>query len=328
MDADRLLRLLGHQAKDPSVERAFVQLRTQRRPQLDPEDPDVTRDWVLVRRKGVELGFVDELFFQHREKWKRRRKDVPLLLCQIYFYTERDDIADFTETLPFGLRWSDSRTEARRKLMAFESSRRSYIKDAWDPAGYRMTLDYKKGGKGIDSIVCQLEPKPWPEKGRVQPALRIADWISFLGLPAASRALRERLRPLNLAERIAEGDDEYEVDFRYECGLELYFIEAKELKLLRRPVVTKRTELVFASVTFLRSRELDARQWTGELPNGLSFDDTQETMREKMGRPPNKVDDDTFSGLSLWNYPAFSVEVTYDNIQNHLLRIAIMAPGF
>src|SRR3972149_4368906 len=123
MNAEQLIALLGNHADDTAVESAFVELRTQRRPELDPEDRDSMRDWVLIRRKGVELGFVDEVFYQAGEARRRRRKGVPLILSQVYFYTARDDIANFSGDLPLGLKWSDNRDQVRRKLVQYESTR-------------------------------------------------------------------------------------------------------------------------------------------------------------------------------------------------------------
>jgi hypothetical protein len=328
MDSDQLLALLGRRADDPSVETVFGSLGTRRRPELDPLDRDSLRDWVLVRRQGVELGFADEVYLQAEEKWRRRRPGVPLILVQVYFYTRFDDIEDFTGRLPLDLKWSDTRDQARRKLLQFEKARRSYLKDTWDIPGYRMTLDYKNGGSSIDSIVCQIGLKPWPESGRLQPAVRVADWLSLFGLPATSSTLHQKLQPLDLRKWLQQGGDENEIDFTYECGLQLYFIDSKRLSLAQQQAVVKGTDLVLGAVQFFRSRELDARQWNGELPLGLSFDDSQETMVGKVGRPPDHRRDDRFSGAALWHFPEFSVEVLYNNIDNHLLRITLMAPGF
>jgi hypothetical protein len=310
------------------VEATFVQLQTLRRPELDSEDRDSLRDWVLVRRKGVELGFVDAVFFEAGERWRRRRKGVPLILSQVYFYTKRDDIDTFTGKLPFKLDWSDTREQVQKKLQAYESTRRSYLKDVWDVPGYRMTVDYKEDRQSMDSIVCQILAKPWPEDGRLQPSLGVADWLLLFGLPVASPHLRQRFRPLDLTRRLAESGDEYEADFLFECGLELYFVESGKLKLSKKPAPTHRTDLVLGAVSFFRSRELDARQWTGQLPFELSFDDTQAIALKKPGRPPDEQKDEQFSGYAVWHFPDFSLKVLYNNVENHLLRVTLMAPGF
>src|SRR5262249_16659376 len=185
---------------------------------------------------------------------------------------------------------------------------RSYLKDAWDVPGYRMTVDYKEEGSAMDSIICQLRIKPWPEAGRLQPNLRVADWLALFGQPATADVLRKKLQPLNLVERLKETEDPREVVFILECGLQLYFAESKGIKLIKRPAPVKSTDLVLAAVSFFRARELDARQWTGELPFRLSFDDSQPTMLTKVGPPPDKQKDDKFSGFALWDLPEFSLK--------------------
>ena len=140
MDANQLLALLGRRADDAAVEEVFVALRTRRRPELDPEDRDSIDDWVLVRKKGVELGFTDEAYFHVGEKWQRRRQGTGLLLHQVYFYNKHDDIADFAGSLPFGLTWSDTRKDVRRKLGKYNSTRRSYRTDTWELPEFRMIV--------------------------------------------------------------------------------------------------------------------------------------------------------------------------------------------
>ena len=319
--------LLGHHATDPDVESLLKKLQTKRRPELDSSDRDSLHDWILVRRKGIEFGFVDEVFFCAGEKFLRRRNGS-LLLFQVYFFTQRDDISTYQGRLPYDLIWSDNRKEVRRKLDHFEMARRSYLKDTWDVPGYRMTVDYKKGYGAIDSIVCQIPIKPWPEMGRLQVVLTVADWLSLLGLPITSSLLQQRLHPLDIGKRILDSDNDREVDFTFECGVQLYFTESQRLKQITRLPTVRKKDLVLGAIQFFRSRELDARQWTGELPFGLSFDDTQDTMVSKMGCAPDKQEDDYFSGIAVWHFNEYSVEVLYNNIENHLLRVMLMSSGF
>lgn len=328
MDGDPLVGLLGHVSSDTSVETALVEMRTRRRPELDPEDRDGFRDWVLIRRQGVELGFVDAAYYHAEERRRRRKKGTPLVLDQVYFYTERDDIEAFPGHLPMGLKWSDNRQRVRRMLNIYQANGRLYKKDVWDFPGYRMTVDYKEGDKAIDSIVCRLDLDPWPEEGRMQPTLSVSEWVSLFGMPATSPAVQERLLPLKLAKRMRDEDEEREVDFRYECGLELYFVESKQLKLKRRSSLTKPNALLFGAARFYRSRYLDARQYLGELPFELSFDDTQNTLFSKIGRTPDEQKDEKFEGYALWRFPDYSLHVLYSNMDNYLVQITLEAPGF
>lgn len=329
MDADRLLAVLGRLDNDSSVEAIFRELRTQRRPELSSDSRDTLLDWVPVRRQGVELGFVDEAYFEATDRWKRRRPDSRLVLFQVYFYFHREEFEPFAGDLPFGLNWADGPKEVRRKLQKIESLRRSHVRDAWHLPEFWITVTYKKPGTGMDSVVCQLDLKPWAEPGRIQPAEMANDWLDLFGMPSTSAHLRQRLRPLDLVKRIDEGEDDEEVEFRFECGLELDFTPAKNLKGVYRTRAGKKpSTLVLGAVRFFRARDLDARQWTGDLPFALSFDDTQATMLAKLRREPDEQEDDDIDGYALWRFADFSLHVLYDNMKNQLLRVSIMAPGF
>lgn len=328
MDADQLIELLGRHANDRLVESAFNTLHTRRRPELDPLDRDALRDWVLVRRAGVELGFVDAVYFQAGDPLQRRRPGVPLILNQLYFYRDRDDIQPFQGRLPFALDWSDNRDQVRQKMQPWESSLRAYLTDVWDTPECRIVVAYRDQDRAIDNILCLIPIQDWPEDGRVQPQLTVADWSASFGLAVSSTLLRQRLAPLDLASAVAASDDPNELDFRQQCGLELYLSDPSELAHRAAPHGPQGPGEVLAAVQFLRTREFDARQWAGELPFGLSFDDTQQSLFAKVGQPPVEHEDDQFTGTARWHLSDFSLEVLYNNVENHLVRIMIMAPGY
>jgi hypothetical protein len=249
-----------------------------------------------------------------------------LRIWQIYFYTAREDVSDFTGKLPFELSWADTRESTRMKMKKYQDRLRPYAKDVWDVPNFRMIAEYKEEGT-LDNILCERFLHPWPEEGRRQPALTVADWMSLFGLPPASPVLRQKLAPLDLASRLEESEP-HEVEFLFECGIELYFTQARDLKLREPPVPTRKTDRVFAAVQFFRSREMDARQWTGPLPFGLSFDDTQVSLFKKMREKPVEQEDDKFSGYALWRFPEASLRVQYSNVENHILSVNLQAPGY
>lgn len=328
MDADAILTLLGRPSHDAAIENIFTELPTRRRPWLDPEAENEFRDWVLIRRRGIELGFIDEAYLLARDGGHRARKKASLVLFQVYFYTQRDDIASFAGNLPFSLRWNDSQDVVRRKLAPYDSRRRSYLKDVWDLPDYRLIVDYKKGGHAIDRVVCELVPAPWPEKGRRQPDLRALDFISLFGMPASSPILHQRLQPLDLLARMEEDEDDHAVDFLLDCGLTLSFTASKNLRLKKRTVLSKSDDMVLGAVRFLGQRELDAREWKGELPFHLSFHDSQQVILNKVGHPCTDRGDDYFQGFVEWQFPDYTLHVMYSNMANLAIRIMLTAPGF
>ena len=317
--------LLGKIATDREVESAFIECGTLTRPSLDEDDEDQHYDWVLVRRKGDELGFVDAAYF--RGEIKPLWRSEGLILNQLTFYSDtRGSVKAYEGKLPHGLSMHDTRATVREKLISCESTRRSYLTDRWDIENYRLIVAYKPNDAGVDSVHIKLPIWPYPQHAREQPTVAADEWLSLFGEPQNSETLQLNLTPLNIVERIEEDEDEREVSFTDACGITLYFEEARRIKLpaLR---LTDRT-LVFSAVKFFRARDQEARQYSGALPLGLDFNDSPETLLKKLGRKPDKHDDGSTTGRALWHFQQFSLQVLYSTLENHLFRIMLMAPGY
>jgi hypothetical protein len=276
MTASALLAFIGAQDVDGQdvdgrVDAALKTLGTVATPSLDEDDPDQHYDWVLIRKKGVELGFADAAYFAGRPRMLWRHEG--LILNQITFYSNtREGVSAFTGELPHGLAMTDSRASVRAKLAAFEGTRRSYLTDCWNIDNYRLIVAYRPQDSGLDSVHIKLPIAPLDDTLRRQPDLDIWAWPKLFGHAASSEALRTALAPLDVLGRIKEDDDEHEVDFIDECGLTLYFEKAGKLRDVASAGRSK--GLVFGAVKFYRARDLDARQYGGELPFGLTFDDS------------------------------------------------------
>jgi len=291
-------------------------------PALDEDDPDQHHDWILIRRRGLELGFADAAYFtgKPRDFWRSEG----LILNQLTFYSDtREGVRPYTGELPHGLLMTDSRTSVRAKLSAFEPSRRSYLTDRWDTERYRLIVAYRPDGQGLDSVHLKLNAAPLDDRQRRQPQVAADAWLQLFGLPAASPALRAALAPLDISVRIEEHEDDREVDFLEECGLSLYFEKASKLK-----TAAKSTGLAFGAVKFYRARDLEARQYTGGLPFGLHFDNSPETLVARVGAEPARRTDGKLTGRALWHFEHCSLQVLYSTIENHLFRVMLMAPGY
>lgn len=326
MDALDLMPLFHHRASSPEVEAALTGLGTLTRPALDEENPGQHYDWVLVRRRGMELGFVDRAYLEAEPEYRWGHEDN-LSLAQLTFYGAgaRDDVAGYAGALPHGLTFGDSRQTARQKLAAFDATRRSYHTDCWDCDAYRLVLAYRPDDAGIETVHLKLASTPWPEDGRAQPHVDASQWLGLFGEPVESPVLTHACAPLDLAAKIADDEDERELDFTRECGLELYFEDARNLRLAR-PVLG--SGLVFGGVKFYRARDREARQWAGPLPFDLAFEDTPDALLAKVPAPPAKHVDGRLTGHALWHLPALSLHVLYSTLENHLFRVTLMAPGY
>lgn len=291
-------------------------------PDLDEDEPDQHHDWILLPKRGLELGFVDAAYFagKPRDRWRSEG----LKFNQITFYSDtREGVRAYTGELPHGLSMTDSRAAVRAKLAAFEGSRRSYLTDCWDTERYRLIVAYRPGGQGLDSVHLKLSAAPLDERLRQQPQVAADAWLQLFGLPAASPALRQALAPLDITARIEEHEDDREVDFLAECGLSLYFEKAAKLK-----APANASGLVLGAVKFYRARDLEARQYGGELPFGLHFDDSPEALVHKLGAEPARRTDGKLTGRALWHFEHCSLQVLYSTIENHLFRIMLMAHGY
>lgn len=320
-----LIKLLGMSAADEPVLSALAALGTVATPALDKDEPDQHFDWILVRKKGVELGFADTAYFLGRPMALWRHDG--LMLNQLTFYSDsRNGVAAYSGELPHGLLMSDSRAIARGKMQSFEPSRHSYQTDRWNVGDYRVIVAYRAEGLGIDSVHLKLPIRPFDEKLRRQPTVPVHQWSRLFGHPAASKVLRDALTPLDLLERIKDGEDEREVEFLGECGMTLYFEHAERLGTAADFHDGHR--LVLGGVKFHRARDLESRQYTGELPFGLSFDDSPEQLNAKIGTEPVRRIDGRMTGRALWHLPSCSLQVLYSTIENDLFRVMLMAPGY
>jgi len=326
-----ILSLLGETATSEAMVQCFASLNTLKRPGIEPDDEreDAPHfDWVLVRRKGIELGFVDRAYFDAQAEYHWGDSEN-LILHQLTFFNAgvRDGVEVWQDTLPFGLEFVDTRLTVCGKLATYEAKHRSGIRECWDVGQHRLVVSSLPGDKGIATPHLKMPIKPWDESGREQPHLDIERWLALFGETADSELFSAGLAPLDVLERIEDGEDEREVSFLRECGIELYFERRSRLRLHAKPQTPGR-ELVFAAIKFFRARDREARQWTGELPLGLDFDQSIEQIIAALRVSPVRREDGETTGFALWHFPDFSLHVLYSAIDNNLLRITMMAPGY
>lgn len=305
MLADDIITLFGTPADTGQVTVLFSALNTLRRPRLPDDGQASYYDWVLVRRKGIELGFVDSEYqaANNRFRWGRGE----LLLCQAYFYSGFDDVQPFTGELPFGLTFADSRELARVKLAAYETTRHAYRSDTWDVEGYRLTVTYAGNGASIDRIACRMLAAPIPRQEAVT-CPEIGQLAKAFGFTTGSPEFLA-LWPEPLA------DDDYqaaredgEIDLTQTHGATLYFAKS-------------RSGPIFRSMTLHRNRDMESTGWAGELPQGLDFEDSPEILFQKISVAPVQQADSALTGHAVWHFDDYTLHVLYSNVDNRLLRV-------
>ena len=311
MDSADILSLFGISAADQKLAAVFACLNTLRRPALPDDDPYAYHDWVLVRRKGIELGFTDSEY-QHaadRFRWGHGK----LLLTQAYFYSGFDDIQPFTGTLPYGLAFADSRDIVRSRLAIFEPSRHSHLNDTWDVEDYRLSVTYADDGASIDRMVCRVPATAIPRKQQVGcPDLKAVTnaFGSTVTSPEFLALWQNGLSDKDY--RAAQEDGELDLSQTY--GTTPAFAPGG-------------SGPVFRSITLHRNRDMESVGWGGRLPENLDFDDSPEILFKKIAAQPIQQSDSTLTGHAVWHFDDYTLHVLYSNLDNRLLRVKLIAPG-
>lgn len=292
------------------------------RPELDADDPESVFDWIILNEIGLKIGFDDEAYLTAADESLRGKGD--LLLTQLWFFNDGPEMQAFVHPLPFGLAWSQSRSEVRARLGDEAQGLRAYVNDAWQVQGVAVTAFYGDTGT-LESLYCRLPERAWPRREPVTSLPAPEDFIALFGLRWTNARLRESLGMFGLESRLSEVRKHHVVDLRREWGLELYFAEAARI-----PAAEQRypRSLVFSAVTYYAERELDARMWTGPLPLGLRFDDTQRQAMAKVPAPPAVQHNMPLSGYAVWHFTQVGLQLLYSNLENRLLRMTLMAEGF
>jgi hypothetical protein len=312
MNSKEIISNLGVTSTADQVLSLFAKLNTLNRPKLPEREECIYHDWVLVRRKGVELGFTDSEYqtAAARLRWGHGQ----LLLTQVYFYSEFSDIQTFVGELPFNLEFSDNESIARTKLSAFDSTRRSYINDAWDIGGYRLSIVYKNHKQSIDRIVYRILPTPIPSiKNLIYPVL--ANIINSFGDSIREVKFAALWGNLLDDKKLDEAVEDGEIDLTQTYGATLGLAgEERSVPVLR-------------SIIFHRNRDSESVCWSGELPMGLAFDDSPEILFSKVTQQPVQQSDSAHTGHAVWHFTDYTLHVLYSNLDNCLLRIKLIAPG-
>ncbi|WP_255987376.1 hypothetical protein [Chitinolyticbacter albus] len=299
--------LFGSLVSADCIEVLFDSLRTANRPSLTGSDRHAYHDWVLVRRKGIELGFADSEYHNAAPRACWGRGD--LILSQTYFYSGLGDIQAYAGELPLGLIFSDGRDATRTKLAAFESSRHSYRNDTWDAEGYRLSVTYTADGQAIDRVACRQMAAPilraqemqWPE---------LSALTSAFGEKQSDRAFASLWGDVLDAEKLQEAQSEGEIDFTDTFGATISLVGG-----------------AFRSITLHRNRDMESAGWDGALPQGLDFEDDPEALFRKIPDQPVQQSDSALTGHAVWHFADYTLHVLYSNLDNRLLRVKLIAPG-
>lgn len=304
--------LFGLRADSARMQEVFAYFNTLRRPEL--ADRYSYHDWVLVRRAGVELGFSEENY--HRGELPQLWGKGALLFTQVYFYAGFDDVARYTQALPFGVSWADTREQVRARLTELAPTLHSSdVSDTWDGPGYRVTVHYAaEPQQRPDKVVCrQLAHSAAPPKDAQ--AMPKAQWMAqHWGASVAAPEWRSAWGQYLSDKALKQGMEEGAIELSQSHGVTLHVNADAGEPLLR-------------ALSFFGNQHENAVQWPGALPFGLSFEDSPHTLFQKVKAKPEKRQDGELTGYAVWHHQDFTVHVLYSFVDNRILRVKLLAPG-
>lgn len=269
-------------------------------------------DWVMIRRKGIEFGFTESAnhFAEPRNRWG----NGPMILTQLYFYRAFGNVVSYIGNLSFGLKLDDSREKVRRKMSRYASTLHSHINDTWDTEKYRVSVIYTAEYERVDRIAVVLMDNQLPRDAFVTTP-RLMPLIELLGASVKSPEFLSVFENIITQSSLKLLAKKGELSLRDVLGMDVQFRGST----LSTMSVT--------SVAFYGNRHNDTVEWIGELPNGLSFNDSPAVLLKKISKPPIAGSENTMTGYAVWNFLDYTLHVLYSNFYNRLLKISIVAPG-
>lgn len=287
------------------------------RPELDDEDRDKFTDWFAIADQGIEFGFMDEAYLRARDPSLRRR--LPLIFHEVIFYDRHPRIRPYLGALPYGLAFENDRATVQCRLASTGRQSRSYVRDVWELPEGRLIVSYCDGDSRIADLICCLREDPWPAgDGPLPPHPSAATIAGLLGQPIESFAFQRAFMPLGLGYAAEDGDGDGVIDLRAEYGFDMH-VDAP----VAEPGLPPTTSGIFDSITFYRDREFDARGWRGELPFGMSFDDSPVQALAKVAAPPLEHHDRHLDGWALWRFDGCMLQVQYSTLENLVYRVSL-----
>jgi len=144
MNANDFIPLIKKPDDAPDVVKLLKDLGVTKKPKLPKGD-------MYAFVKFPEDGFV--LAFRESEDAKTSQ----LVLAAVQFYSDDEPgFSTFKGELPNGIQFSDDRSNVKKKLGKPTRSKDFLRKDFWDRSGYVVTVRYRKGAEGIQSVSLDM----------------------------------------------------------------------------------------------------------------------------------------------------------------------------
>lgn len=140
-----------------------------------------------------------------------------------------------------------------------------WLTDTWDVDRYRLNVVYAADSEGTARLACRVMPAPIERKrGACWP--RLAEVVDLLGEPIDSPAVTTPWGEVIDTKRRQTALEDGEIDLLATHGATIDF------------ATDRAAGPGIRSVTLYRNRDRESAGWEGELPLGLVFDDSPETL--------------------------------------------------
>lgn len=312
-----LLDSLKMDTQDPALRSLLVDvLDTYGFPEfVDDDDEPQLYDWVLVTRKGVELGFIDRAYYDAKPYYAWHSEGA--FLSQVYFYCGFDDVAPYTGELPYGITWQDDRGTVLTKAQASTGVlRQSDVSDVWEYDDIMLTINYNADSQLAERIVYHLTPKPIAPPADITPP-PFAALANYLYEDIDNDAFRQLFGDYLSQDMLDEAYQTDEIDLMDSYGIRMFTASGTGALLLH-------------SITFYANRELDSVGWQGHLPFGLNFNTSPNALFSSVNATaePRQLDIDVNDGYALWDFEHYSLHVLFSTFTNQVLRVTVSSPVF
>lgn len=331
MQIEKIIELLGFPSTDSKIESVLRYFGIRNRPEVQYNLSDTNReiinyqDWVINSSLGIEFGF------EEASSWLGYEDEtdvgvIEMILTQIYFYGEHPGVKPYHGDLPHNLDISDSRSTVGAKLAWMEKNKRSFIRDTWELENYRITVNYVEDYSKIGFILCLLRKPPLPP---YEPLILsfppIDEIVGLLGKDLNDTVFNKIILPGRILKNLEDdGAGGRIANFCDTHGFEFTFSK----KLPSNKFIAKhRNNYFLTELVFFRDREQGARGWEGPLPFGISFDDSPDSLIEKVNQQPDELDYDEFKGNMIWHLDIYTLHIFFSTIENLILQVRILAPG-
>lgn len=322
VSAEDLVRCLGTKHTDETVRWLLREMQILRKPYVDRVDnedaanSEVTnpQDWLSNPSLGIEFGFEDEAAFlgSPMSTWG----EGPMLLTQIYLYSNHTHQNPYRGELPFGIVHGDGPNELRAKVDPRAMRRRSRNRDTWVFPNCMMTAEYSEDGGPFTFLVFLIEPKPLPPD-LADRCPDITALTSIMGLPTNDERLIPVIGKMGFPRTLRRVNDTLsECDLREDFGAMIQFGERDDSGYNH-----------LFKFSMYGDGRFGSAYWPGQLPGGLTFESGWDEIIAAAGGEPDKLLEQDFVVSGFWQGPDVATEIEYSTMSNHILSVSFFVPA-